>query len=205
MPTDKKEKKEALGTKINISSIVKKAEQKREAKAVNTPSLSQSEEKITKKDNASKNVKMTINVSKTLSEKFRDTYYSTMKELGADYVYLSRGEVFIQLISFMESSLAIDISKYKSLYDDYIAAKGKRYANERTIPKNEEKVRYTWAEFTPEQMETFKRLLTKLAVRVGVEKKSDFSKQYFMVDIIDFFKDNVVELSEYIKKQKNGR
>lgn len=200
MTTNKKEKKEVLGTNINISSIVKKAEQKREATA--SANLV-SELKNGKK---SQNVIMSITVSKAMGDEYRDLYYKLMKELGSNYVYLSRGEVFVQLINFMESYLNIDISAHKDLYDNYIGVKGRRYNNERTIPKGVELMKqYRWCEFTPEQLETFKKLLTKLAVRVGVEKKADFSKQYFMFDIIDFFRDNIVELAEYIKNAKNGQ
>lgn len=192
MATDKKEKKEVLGTNINISSIVKKAEQKREAKVIsNTPMVSP------------KTIKHKTIITKSLWEDFRDLYYKLIKELGADFVYLSRGEAYIHLINFMEKSLDIDISNHKDLYDNYIATKGRRFMNERTFPKEAEKINYTWTEFTPEQFETFKKLLTKLALRVGEEKKSDFSKQYFVVDIIDFFRDNIVELAEYIKNVKN--
>jgi hypothetical protein len=194
MATDKKEKKEVLGTNINISSIVKKAEQKREAKVIsNTPMVS------------SKTMMHKTIITKELWEDFRDLYYKLIKELGADFVYLSRGEAYIHLMNFMEKSLDIDISNHKDLYDNYIGTKGRRFINERTFPKEAEKMNYTWTEFTPEQFETFKKLMTKLAVRVGVEKKSDFSKQYFVVDIIDFFRDNIVELAEYIKNAKNGQ
>jgi hypothetical protein len=194
MATDKKEKKEVLGTNINISSIVKKAEQKREAKVIsNTPMVS------------SKTMMHKTIITKELWEDFRDLYYKLIKELGADFVYLSRGEAYIHLMNFMEKSLDIDISNHKDLYDNYIGTKGRRFINERTFPREAEKMNYTWTEFTPEQFETFKKLMTKLAVRVGVEKKSDFSKQYFVVDIIDFFRDNIVELAEYIKNAKNGQ
>ena len=111
MTTNKKEKKEVLGTNINISSIVKKANQKREATA--SANLV-SELKNGKK---SENVIMSITVSKAMGDEYRDLYYKLMKELGSNYVYLSRGEVFVQLINFMESYLNIDISAYKDLYD----------------------------------------------------------------------------------------
>ena len=201
MATEKKEKKEALGTKINLSSIVKKAEQKRELALGNSPATEQKKEKQTK----SKNVTITIAVSKDLWNEYRELYYNLMKELGNNYIYLSRGEVFVQLVKFMESSLNIDISDHKELYDNYIGAKGRRFNNERTIPDGMEVITYRWGEFTPEQMQTFKKLLTKLAVQTGLGRIGDFSKQYFMVDIIDFFKNNVIELSEYIKSAKNEK
>lgn len=201
MATEKKEKKEALGTKINLSSIVKKAEQKRELALGNSPATEQKKEKQTK----SKNVTITIAVSKDLWNEYRELYYNLMKELGNNYVYLSRGEVFVQLVKFMDSSINIDISDHKELYDNYIGAKGRRFNNERTIPDGTEVITYRWGEFTPEQMQTFKKLLTKLAVQTGLGRIGDFSKQYFMVDIIDFFKNNIIELSEYIRSAKNEK
>ena len=196
MATKKLEKKEALGTKINISSIVKKAKQKREAATSSEPNK-------TDKTRKSEIVVMTITVSKSLWNEYRELYYELKRELGSDYVYLSRGDVFVKLIEFMDSSLNIDISNYKDFYDNYIGAKGKRSKNDRTIPKGEEiEKNHRWGDFTLEQMGTFKRLLTKLAIKVGVERSTDFSKQYFMTDIVAFLKDNVCALSEYIKNAK---
>lgn len=193
MATEKKEKKEAIGTKINLSSIVKKAEQKRESA---NPSNGKTADKP-------KLVRMCISVANATVMEFTDLHFKVIKELGEKFVYLTRSEVFIHLISLMDKSIDIDISNYNDLYDKYIAAKGRRYTTDRTIPKGEEKKDYRWADFTPEQMETFKRVLTKLGVQVGVEKCADFSKQYFMPDIMKFFRENVSKLAQYIKSQKN--
>lgn len=197
MATEKKEKKEAIGTKINLSSIVKKAEQKREAANPST------DKALQKSADKPKLVRMCISVANTTVTEFSDLHFKVIKELGEKFVYLTRNEVFIYLIALMDKSIDIDISNYKDLYDKYIAAKGRRYTTDRTIPKGEERKDYRWADFTPEQMETFKKVLTKLGVKIGVEKCADFSKQYFMPDIMEFFRENVSQLAQYIKAQKN--
>ena len=197
MATEKKEKKEAIGTKLNSSSIVKKAEQKREAANPST------DKALQKSADKPKLVRMCISVANTTVTEFSDLHFKVIKELGEKFVYLTRNEVFIYLIALMDKSIDIDISNYKDLYDKYIAAKGRRYTTDRTIPKGEERKDYRWADFTPEQMETFKKVLTKLGVKIGVEKCADFSKQYFMPDIMEFFRENVSELAQYIKAQKN--
>lgn len=189
---ERKTKNEELGTKIGLSAIVKKAQQKRE------------ETQIVPSGKNKKYYPMPIKVSKELWEHFRNLYYTLVKELGEEYIVLTRSDVFIALIDYMDKNIDTDISKYQDLYDRFVAVGGKRSRNERSHAENDELINCTWANFSFEQLQQFKRVITKLAVQVGIEKRADFSKQYFISDIISFFEENLSEIVNHIKGKRNS-
>lgn len=191
MKTNKKEKKDELGTKINLSAIVKKAEQTKEMEI----SVDVSKKEI-------KYYPMPVKVTKSMWEGFRSLYHTLVKSLGDEYIMITRSEVFIHIIQHMDEHLNIDISKHSHLYDDYIGKNGKRSRNERTLPANEQVINCCWANFNAEQLQQWKQVLTKLAVQEGIEKKYDFSKQYFMIDIFNYFENNLEAIAERIRMQK---
>ena len=142
---------------------------------------------------------MPVKVSKSLWERFRNLYYLLVKELGEEYMVMTRTDVFTKLIDHMDNNIDVDISKYSDFYDKYIAIAGKRNRNERSHNEGDELINCTWANFSFEQLQQWKRVLTKLAIQTGVEKRTDFSKQYFMVDIVDYFENNISQIVEEIK------
>lgn len=186
---EKKAKNQELGTKIGLSAIVKKAQQKRE------------ETQTLPLEKTKKYYPMPIKVSKALWERFRELYYNLVKELGEEYIILTRSDVFIALIDYMDKNIPTDISKYQDLYDKYVAVAGKRSRNERSHAENDELINCTWANFNFEQLQQFKRVITKLALQVGVERRADFSKQYFISDIVKYFEEHLSEIANHIKEK----
>lgn len=188
---ERKTKNEELGTKIGLSAIVKKAQQKRE------------ETQILPTEKSKKYYPVSIRVSKGLWEHFRNLYYTLVKELGEEYIILTRSDVFIALIDYMDKNIDTDISKYQDLYDKFVAVGGKRSRNERSHAENDELINCTWANFNFDQLQQFKRVITKLAVQVGVERRADFSKQYFISDIVTYFEDHLLEIANHIRETQN--
>ena len=195
MATKKIDKKEEFGAQIQLGSIIKTAQKKRQ----------QEEEKREEVVRARvKYYPMPIKVSVSMWNEFTSSYYALIKELGHDYVSISRSEVFVYLVKYMDKKLDMDIKGFEDFYDRYIGVKGKRFRNERS-PAPDEKVEvYCWANFTKEELALWKQLLTKLALKTGIERASDFSKQYFMVDIIGFFSEKIDEIAKYIKEEKEN-
>lgn len=189
MATKKLEKKEELGTQIQLGAIIKNANKKKNIEE----SIPEKKEKF---------YPMPVKVTVNLWDNFTNSYYELVKELGDTFVSITRSDVFISLITYMDKVIDIDTSNYPNLYDEWIGAKGKRSTNSRTPARGEKVQNYCWANFTFEQLLIWKRLLSKLAIREGIERRNDFSKQYFMVDIIEFFSQNIKELADEIKHKK---
>lgn len=190
MATKKLEKKEELGTTIQLGAIINNANKKKNI------------EKEVKTEEKNKIYRISMRVPLSLWEEFSNSYYELVRELGKYHLSITRSEAFMYLIYYMDKVIEIDVSKYPNFYEEYIGYKGKRFTNERTIEKNEKTGYYCWASFNYEQTLVWKRVLTKLGIKEGFEKSSIFSKQYFMIDIIKFFSENLDKLIEEIKKEK---
>lgn len=194
MATKKIEKKEELGTQIQLGAIIKNAQKKKEDNIILSP-VSTIEKKI---------YTMVIKVPKTLWNKFSNSYYELIKELGDKYVSITRTDVFVHLITYMDKNIDIDTSEYPDLYDQFIGKKGKRATNERSLNKGIASKNFCWAKFFEEDLAIWKRLLTKLAIQEGVERRIDFSKQYFIFDIVHYFEQNTKEIAQYIKEKNKS-
>lgn len=190
----KTEKKETFGGQIQLGAIMKTAALKRGEG---------NKDKIREKLKKERFFPMPVKVPVKFWEDFSTAYYELVKELGEEFVSITRSDVFISLIKYMDKNIDIDTSKYKDFYDTYIGIKGKRPSNDRTFPPDEKMANYCWANFTKEELNVWKNLLTKLAIKVGVERREDFSKQYFMSDIIDFFLGHIPEIVDFVREEKN--
>lgn len=193
MEIKKREKKPELGTKINLGAIVKKADEKRGGQ----------EEIENPQEKKEKFYNIIIKTPKEVMLKFRALNYKIVKKLEIEkkinVPLTNRNNIFIALLQDMDEKIQEDISQYEWLYDKFIARKGKRNFTEKSVSEKD-KINCNWGKLTEEQNRLFKRVLTKMGIREGVEKREDFSKQYFIADMIEYLENHLDDVVLKLKK-----